>query len=202
MKRLKVRPSDACPSRVLRRRPTLRVPVLMLLWCLAGTTLTTWVLPHYVAPYAALLLLAVIACLRELADLRGRGSAAGARTARALVAAWLVWWAGTSVVALAQAAGERARAPWHVTRQAIADELAATGTRHLVFVRYDADHDVHQEWVSNRADIDAASVVWAREVDPQVDGALMEYFADRRVWRVHADRFGAKRPEHVRDAVW
>ncbi len=70
----------------------------------------------------------------------------------------------------------------------IVRQLEALPGRHLVLVRYSADHDVFQEWVYNRADIDAARIVWAREMGAAEDAALIRYFHDRRIWLLEPDR--------------
>ena len=63
-------------------------------------------------------------------------------------------------------------------------ELEQGGERHLVLVRYEARHSPHSQWIYNRADIDAAKVVWAWEMGPQADKKIIDYFKDRRVWLV------------------
>lgn len=57
----------------------------------------------------------------------------------------------------------------------------------LVFVRYNDAHSVHQEWVYNRADIDASHVVWARAMDAANDGELLRYYPRRRAWLLEPD---------------
>jgi hypothetical protein len=42
--------------------------------------------------------------------------------------------------------------------------------------------------VYNNADIDAAPVVWAREMDPENNANLIRYFHDRQVWLFEPDR--------------
>ncbi len=54
-------------------------------------------------------------------------------------------------------------------------------------MRYAPDHDVHQEWVYNGADIDGASVVWAREMSKTRNRRLVDHFADRERWLLEPD---------------
>jgi hypothetical protein len=42
--------------------------------------------------------------------------------------------------------------------------------------------------VYNEADIDSASVVWAREMDPNHQQQLLEYFKDRDKWLLEVDQ--------------
>jgi hypothetical protein len=73
------------------------------------------------------------------------------------------------------------------SRLAIAQTLAHTPGKHLIMVRYTEDHNVHDEWVYNGADIDASKILWAREIDPEQDAKLFAYFKDRRIWLVTPD---------------
>ena len=76
----------------------------------------------------------------------------------------------------------------NVGRARVLANLSAMDGKHLAIVRYGPDHKaVMNEWVYNRADIDAAKVVWARDMDPAENRELLEYFHDRRAWLVEAD---------------
>jgi hypothetical protein len=57
----------------------------------------------------------------------------------------------------------------------------------LVLVRYGRDHDVNREWVWNRASIDSAKVIWARDMGETQNQELLEYFKSRRAWQLDAD---------------
>jgi len=61
------------------------------------------------------------------------------------------------------------------------------GSRHLVIVRYTPDHNPHQEWVYNSADIDGSSVVWARDMGEAANADLIHYYRDRKIWLLEPD---------------
>ncbi len=46
----------------------------------------------------------------------------------------------------------------------------------------------HFEWVYNRADIDTAKVIWARDLVPAQNRELVHYFKDRKIWSLDLDR--------------
>jgi len=57
----------------------------------------------------------------------------------------------------------------------------------LVFVRYSPRHIFQDEWVYNRAAIDQARVVWARDLGDQQDRQLLQYYADRTALLLEPD---------------
>jgi hypothetical protein len=55
-------------------------------------------------------------------------------------------------------------------------------------VHYTRDHEPFYEWVYNAADIDAAKVVWARDMGLARNQYLIRYFKDRQVFLLEADK--------------
>ena len=78
-------------------------------------------------------------------------------------------------------------------REDVRARLESSGGDHLVLVRYGPEHDTSLEWVYNRADIDHSRIVWAREMDPERNHALIQYFRTRKVWILEADA----KPPHL-----
>lgn len=138
-----------------------------------------WVLAHYAAPVMALIVLLVVTGLREL---RRRHGAAGRFLSRGIPAAIAL-----ALLVRIGDPGSLEQYPWAARRQAIERQLENTPGRHLVLVRYSPRHIPDREWVYNRASIDAARVVWARELEPESNARLARYFADRRIWLLEAD---------------
>lgn len=65
-------------------------------------------------------------------------------------------------------------------RTAVRDELAAIPGKLLVFVRYSPKHVYQDEWVWNEADIDAARIVFARDLGNDEDEKLIRYYGGKR----------------------
>ena len=130
--------------------------------------------PHYVAPLAGLFYLLLFHGLRCW-KLSGR---------RLFVARWfptlLVVYSLFTLISLFAWLPSVTMQP---RRFAVQAELNAQDGQDLVFVDYLPDHNVHEEWVYNRADIDGANIVWANLLTPEENQALIEYFPKRRVWR-------------------
>lgn len=165
---------------VLRKRSN-RIALGIVLSVVLVHLLTVGLQPHYAAPAFGALMLLVVEGLRRLALVR----VGGVRLGRGLVASTLLLVVlKLGVVAHARAVTEPG---WEVERDGVATSLAATGERHLVVVRYALEHDLLEEWVANAADIEAAPVVWAREMRPESMRRLLADFRDRRVWLLEAD---------------
>ena len=66
-------------------------------------------------------------------------------------------------------------------------QLEALPGDQLVIVRYNQYHNSDNEWVYNRADIDSAKIVWARDMGDSGNAELIRYFPQRRVWLAEPD---------------
>ena len=73
------------------------------------------------------------------------------------------------------------------TRPLLMEQLQRQGGRHLVMVRYGPQHNIHADWVYNRADIDHSAIVWAREMSAERNQELLDYYHDRQVWLLEPD---------------
>jgi hypothetical protein len=140
---------------------------------------------HYAASILPLIYLRVLQTVHRVQDWRPSSKPIGLAIAVLLLAlipiqfgrdVWKLFADGEYAPPMAQ--------PYHnVVRQ-----LEGRPGSHLVVVRYAADHDVFQEWVYNRADIDSARIVWAREMSPAEDARMVQYFHARSVWLLEPDR--------------
>jgi hypothetical protein len=144
----------------------------------------TWLNPTYAAPFAGLLFLLVVQGMRWLALWRSGGRPAG----RWLVGSLVAIEALALVFVMVQKTPADDPGDWSQQRARLCAELRQQEGKHLVVVRYGPGHDALQEWVYNAADLDAAPVLWAREMSPEQDRRLFAYFRDRKVWLLEADR--------------
>jgi hypothetical protein len=193
---------------LLLRRSRFRLAVLILVPVLIAAVSTPWTLTHYAAPAAPLIILITLASLVEISrwlDKRAYSPGRPAIGKQAVDATETHATSGSifstmtlSVVVLLILTlhsvtiyrnDQRANSiPWALRRQEILQQLTLQPGKYLVFVRYADDHNSHEEWVYNRADLDNANVVWARQISPEADAQLVDYFADRKVLIIDADR--------------
>ena len=156
--------------------------------------LETWGFSHYTAPVAGLVYLVVVQGFRCISFFAARvddRSRIDSTMARRLHIG--------PRFTIAPSMHEAPR-PWAAVRAGIESELRSDGHRHLVVVRYGPEHKVHEEWVYNEADIDGAQIVWAREMGPEMQARLFDYFADRTVWLLE-ENGAAPRLTRSRDSL-
>lgn len=65
--------------------------------------------------------------------------------------------------------------------------IAQAKGRKLVIVRYKPSYNVYGEWVYNKAHIDGAEIVWAREMSRANDASLLQYFRSRKIFLLRPD---------------
>jgi hypothetical protein len=86
-------------------------------------------------------------------------------------------------------------------RIAVRDELALVPGDMLVFVRYFPHHVFQEEWVFNAADIDAARVVWARDLGPAENRKLQSYYPRRKAMLLEPDFPSPRLTEYREEAA-
>ena len=72
-------------------------------------------------------------------------------------------------------------------RARIAAWLAEQPGKQLAIVRYSPKHEVLHEWVFNGADLEKGKVLWARELRPDWEAALVRHYKDRNIWLIEPD---------------
>jgi hypothetical protein len=155
-----------------------------------GLVLAVWMLefrphPHYSAPITGLIFLFVVQGLRRLRFWKPMGRPWGRFIVRIVPVVLLAAFVGFAILTKQREQGESQT--WPGERVRIGRELERGGGRHLIIVRYQPPYHDQPQWVHNRADIDAAPVVWAREMDREKNRLLLEYFHDRQVWLLEGD---------------
>jgi hypothetical protein len=161
-------------------RRTFKVCMVLALsaFSIAGLLLERFTLPHYLAPVTGSVLIAVLLGAQFLRV------KFGARSFAAFVALFFA----TAVFQICRLTeDEYPHKLFTAHRQDVIRQLEAAGGRNLVVVRYAPRHDPHEDWVYNRADIDAAPIVWARDMGEARNRELLEYYQDRKVWLLEAD---------------
>jgi hypothetical protein len=163
----------------------MRFPIVVLAIVGVGVCVVVWSAAHYAAPITCVLFLLTVQAVRHLRAMCWRGRPIGVALSRALVIC-LVLDTGVYVThgvcdpLFWPCEGDPSRA-------VIETKLEHTPGKHLIVVRYTDDHNIHDDWVYNGAEIDGAKVLWARELDAEQNAKLLAYFKDRTVWLVTPD---------------
>jgi hypothetical protein len=158
---------------------------------LAGLTVETWFIPHYVSPATVILYILLVQSARHM---RAWGPA-GLALMRNTVLLCIVLAAcriNARAVNIELPKDTRATESWYgsrpigLERARIAADLEKQPGRQLAIVRYRPDH-LYPEWAYNGADIPGSKVIWAREMDPENNQKLLTYFKDRTAWLIEPD---------------
>jgi len=154
---------------------------------------------HYSAPITCGILALVLMALRRLRGLQWRGGSAGRFLSRAVPAICVLLLALRVAIAplglpsdnLAAGAG---LPTWcwlsrqNLRRAAILSQLKERPGSQLVIVHYNLDdYATGFEWVYNRANLNSAKVIWARDMGPAKNQELIDYYKHRSVWLLDAD---------------
>ena len=163
----------------------MRLPLAIFLIVTAGFFSVIWSMPHYAAPMSCVIILLLVQAIRHLRARRVRGRPVGAALSRAAVVCLVL----DAVINVSQRVCDPLR--WTCTgdssRAAIIERLSRTPGKHLIIVRYPEGYNVHDDWVFNGAEIDAARLLWARETNPQQNQKLLDYFKDRQIWLIEPE---------------
>jgi hypothetical protein len=165
----------------------MRLPLAGIAFGSIAVCVVIWSNAHYAAPLTAAIFLLIVQSIRYLRTMRLSVRPVGLALSRALVLALVFDTTAATVHHICDPLIWPCEGD--ISRQAIAEKLAQTPGKHLIMVRYgqEDEHNIHDEWVYNGAEIDNAKVLWARELDAAQNAKLLAYFKDRGVWLVTPD---------------
>jgi hypothetical protein len=156
-----------------------------------GLLLPAFFNPHYAAPMVCAIYALVLQAMRRVRIWDRHGKSRGLFGVRAVVLTCIV---SFLVSAAALALGvDRQRlfildpSRQNTARAELIGKLSQLAGKHLILVRYGPEHDLHNEWVYNDADIDDSKIVWAREMTQLEDAKLIASFKDRQAWLLQPD---------------
>lgn len=169
----------------------------------AGMVIEIYLLPHYVAPFAAAFYAIGLQAMRHMRQWKLEKRPFGLALVRQLVALCVLM-AGLRVFAgpLRIAPPEWPASNWNFTwfgpeingveRARIQARLEQLPGPQLVIVHYGSNHYPFDEWVYNSAGIGSSKVIWAREMDAAHNLELIHYYKDRQAWLVEPDAIPAR----------
>jgi hypothetical protein len=146
---------------------------------------------HYLAAVTCLFVLWSVLALERLSQ----WSPAAARFLMLFCAAHFLFWYTVHVFDNEPFSNTlRADETWHSINHAnperriqVNRDLQSHPGKLLVFVRYTPEHIFQDEWVYNEADLNAARVVWARDLGPLENQKLTALYPDRTLLLLEPD---------------
>lgn len=192
---------------IMARRVLLDRRVRFLVLCVAvfvtSMSIEVFTFPHYLSPFLAALYALGLQAMRHLRVWKPKSAPVGrtpiGRTFVRLSVANCLLLGVASVFAspLHLKVPEWPRVRWDSAWQNTGDEGTARARiataleqlpgLQLAIVRYSSNHNPLDEWVYNRADIDASKVVWAREGSAAANSEVLEYYPARQAWLIEPD---------------
>lgn len=174
-------------------RSDMRVVLLSVALMVAIMLVQVWPpQPHYAAPAASALILALMYSVRYFRSTRSEYAIWGSRALAAALAVWMIspiseavrdpFGINPNFYGSAQTNINAVPLPLQYRRTAIQSELDKRSGKQLVIVHYPYGTIPWQEWVYNDADIDHAHVVWARDMGYLKNKELLSYYSDRQAW--------------------
>jgi hypothetical protein len=167
------------------RRKVMLLPLAVCAAIIVGFSVQTWTLPHYFSPATGALYILLTECIREIWHRKPNLIGKEFMRSTVIVAAAMVVLRISAAAAHVQI--EQAWPPGNLDRARIVSQLERLPGEQLVIVKYGPDHDVHDEWVYNGADIDGSKVVWARDLGNSSNQELLNYFRNRMAWTLNGD---------------
>ena len=170
-----------CTCLLWTRNRVGRAALLVISLQFLASAAVCWIYPHYLSPAVAWLVLTAVLGLRHLP--------AGWRDWSPRLAAGLI---GVQLLMLwATTIHEHHRSDpkdWVHRRLAICQQLTALPGKHLVIVHYSDQHNVHEEWVYNAAELEESRLLWARGERPEWREQLFQRYSRRRsIWELRVD---------------
>ena len=166
----------------------------------AGMLIEIYLIPHYLAPFTVAIYGLGLQAMRHLRHSKPGGQPVGMAFSRFVIVILLVMTVlrvcdQSLNLALPQWPASKWNTSWygpHIfgkERSGVERALQKLPGDQLAIVRYTSDHNPLDEWVYNSADIDRSKVIWAREMDPESNQELFEYYKNRKIWLIQPDQY-------------
>jgi hypothetical protein len=152
----------------------------------AGSALFPFFYAHYFSPVTASLLALVLQSARHQRVWWCEGRPVGLFLVRATFLICVVMVPIQIAIRCGQSKSADSRP--EMVREKVLAQLSALPGPQLAIVRYGPSHALlAPDWVDNWADIDSQKVVWARDMGPERNQELLDYYRDRKVWLIEPD---------------
>jgi len=173
---------------LLWRSKRTRFAAMLVLVIGAASIMEVWWYPHYGAPFAVVLLILLSQSMRYLRQWKYGGRELGRFLVSAIMIAFLVVTVASAAQAIAtHRTVDQVQAKNAQKNSAETELLEKHPGQHVVFVRYTRASDSRRAWIYNPANIDAAPVIWARDLGQMENERLRQYYRGRSFWLFQPD---------------